>query len=156
MLLLLFDMKLYLHSITVVFIYIGSLTFNQDCDYSDPKKVPIRLASSKGTHLPQGILQGCTEEREWGSACVSYQMKNTFSKADSEVICYQLGWAGSSVNNYWRYCEGDSECGTDPPWIKSVNCTGDEEYLGQCSITSGSCTDSHKRNIFVNCASQCK
>ena len=100
-----------------------------------------------------GRIEGCNKHGAWGSICID--PGNNFTKPDAEVACYQLGWAGSSLYNWWKRCITGQDCNRDEDdWINSVDCSGQEEYLAECTIIEGRCSKSHVNDINITCSSE--
>ena len=102
--------------------------------------------------VPECLLtEGSSVTREWGSVCAAHE---NFTEADSEVACFQLGFAGArKTGSNWQFCKETNNCAPDTshPWICGVTCKGTERYLGKCYIdpeTTEDCPNSYGVVIF--------
>ena len=79
----------------------------------------------------------------WGTVC-----DDGFTDAAARVVCYSLGFGhiGKKVN-IDLYGVGDGLI-----WLNNVNCSGTEQYIGECSL--GGWRDhncSHRQDVAISC-----
>jgi len=81
---------------------------------------------------------------QWGTVC-----DDGFTDAAARVVCYSLGfgYVGWKVDNN-QYSVGDGLI-----WLNNINCTGTEQYIGECSHGDWrvhSCK--HQQDVAVSCS----
>ena len=86
--------------------------------YSD---VTVRLRG--GPSWNQGRVE-IYHDGKWGTIC-----DNDFDIVDADVICRMLGHKGA----WSTYCCGWFGYGIGEIWLDSVQCSGDETSIAQCS-----------------------
>lgn len=96
----------------------------------------------------EGRVELCYSE-EWGTVC-----DGSWSDADADVVCRQLGQAPSGARAFFNSFYGQ---GAGPILLDNVQCAGSEDALTDCpsdGIGVSSCTD-HSNDAGVLCPERC-
>jgi hypothetical protein len=95
----------------------------------------LRLIDSEGAPSMFETGSGVTGRLEifysgvWAPVC-----KEGFSPGSASVACKQMGFSGHSGS---KSCSAQGLCGTTPPHVSEVSCSGSESSLLSCSLSSG-------------------
>jgi len=121
---------------------------NHNCQHSDDVSVSCIADSAEAVALvgggnPRVGRLEVFHANQWGTVC-----DNGFSDAAARVVCYSLGfgYVGRKVN-ISLFGMGDGLI-----WLDSVNCNGNEQYIGECSHGNWmlqSCR--HHQDVAVSC-----
>ena len=77
---------------------------------------------------------------------------DSFSTADAEVVCRQLGYSTSNVEFHGGAYYGS---GSGPVWLDELTCSGDEMRLDHCGRLEWGTSDCrHSEDIGVKCGSK--
>jgi hypothetical protein len=95
----------------------------------------LRLIDAEGAPAISETGSGATGRLEifaagsWAPVC-----KEGFSSGSASVACKQMGFSGHSGSSS---CGSKDLCGTVPPHVSEVACSGSETSLFACSLSSG-------------------
>ena len=124
---------------------------------TDKYKEPLRLVDAhhpSHSNPSQGRIEVCHDNR-WGTVCNSHVSgSKNFTKVDAEVACFQLGFAGSVTTHPTHQCQKETCATSGDSWMHDVVCTGEEEYLTNCSFArpdEDECSISHTDDVIISC-----
>ena len=129
------------------------------CETENIHKAPIRIVDDQSSHSnpSHGRLEVCLDDR-WGTVCNSHNPgTSNFTKSDTQVACYQMGFAGSSDKNFASSCKERVTCAgiEESIWMTDVNCTGKEQYLTSCHFNDPKESNwycSHSDDVMISCS----
>ena len=81
--------------------------------------ISVRLVN--GANSYEGRIE-IMYDGQWGTVCDDF-----FDNTDAQVVCRQLGLTGGRAMVDCDFGEG-----SDPIWLDTLNCSGDEVELGLC------------------------
>lgn len=110
--------------------------FPDDPDRSEAECEDLDLRLEDGD---SGLLEICYDGR-WGTVC-----DDSFDTLDASVAARQLGFSSCTI--------GDAS-GDGTIWLDDLNCSGDEEQLGNCASNGwGVHNCSHSEDVALTCIS---
>jgi len=80
----------------------------------------------------------------WGTVC-----NTSWGQVQADITCAQLGYSGALMITTSGVAEAGGEL---PIWLDHVMCTGDEEFIWDCSNDGLGMHDcSHSEDVYIVC-----